>query len=479
MGAQVLRFLLLLALTSLMACVTSPLPRPTSPSPPSPPPTLTPHPLSGAELCAALDAAWGQDWPRTIQLLEVLRQATQPCGPEPLASKHYAAYFSYGALLEEQGQLAEAIRAYQTAFALNPQRREALDALARLDRLPDPTPTTCQRAAARRPPLPAYRSSTSDPSITVHEGQLKMGDAPFHVRGVNYYPARTPWMRFLPETRPADLERDMDLLHEAGFNTLRIFLHYDALFTCAPEAAVPIPGTFATLDALLRLAGERGLKVIVTLNDLPDLTYRPLYTDWARYDAQTRYIVARYQAEPTILAWDLRNEGDLDYGARNPTEARFSQEEVLGWLAHLSALVREAAPHHLLTAGWWGDPLPTAPYVDLLAFHHWSDSAQLATRLSDYRARTGQPLLLEEVGYHSWASAPTDARDEAAQAALLSEAVALAEQPGVAGWLVWTAFDLEPMPGQPATYEHFFGLWRTDRTVKPSLDALPLSDGSQ
>lgn len=475
MGRRVQCFLAgLMLLASLIACTTSPLPSAVSPTS-VPPPSPTLQLPSGVELCAALDAAWGQDWPRTLELLEALQQAAQPCGPEPLASKQYAASFSYGAFLEEQGQLEKAIRAYQAAFALNPQRREALDALARLERLPAPTPATCDPSIARRPPLPSYHPATEAPYVTLHEGQLRVGDAPFRVRGVNYYPAQTPWARFLPETNPAGLERDMELLQQAGFNTLRVFLHYDALFVCEPEAAVPVPETFVTLDTLLQLAGERGLKVIVTLHDLPDLTYRPLYTDWARYDAQTRYIVARYRSEPAILAWDLRNEGDLDYGARDTTEARFSQEEVLGWLAHISALVRESDPHHLLTAGWWGDPLPTEPYVDLLSFHHWSDSAQLATRLNEYRARTNQPILLEEIGYHSWATAPTDARDEASQAVLLGEAVSLAEQPDIAGWVVWTAFDFTPAAGQPAIYEHFFGLWRSDRTAKPSLDALPLS----
>ena len=70
---------------------------------------------------------------------------------------------------------------------------------------------------------------------------------------------------------------------------------------------MPNVAGFAKLDAIIVLAREHNLKLIVTLNDLPVFYYRPLYTDYARYDAQTAFIVSRYRNEPTILAWDLRN----------------------------------------------------------------------------------------------------------------------------------------------------------------------------
>lgn len=203
-------------------------------------------------------------------------------------------------------------------------------------------------------------------------------------------------------------------------------------------------------------------------------TIEPLYTDWAHYDAQTGYIVRRYRNEPHILAWDLRNEGDLDYGARPGDTAQFSQAEVIAWLAHISQLIRENDPHHLLTAGWWGDPTVTNPYVDILSFHHWSEAGQLQARLDDYQQRNDKPILLQEVGYHSWAEAPYDQRDELGQADILGRALEIAEARDIAGWVVWTAFDFVPAAGQPATHEHFFGLWRVDLTPKPALDALPL-----
>jgi hypothetical protein len=418
--------------------------------------------------CADLDAAWG-DWPTTISVLETLIAAEQSCGPEPLTSKLYAAHFNYGEALEGQGDAASAVTHYTTAFNLNPRREESLRALYRLNALPSPTPATCDPALTPNPdPAPA---DPPDAALLLRaEGtQLLLGDVPFTMRGVNYYPRHAPWDRFLAEGDLTEIAAEFELLQQAGFNTIRIFLWYDALFQCAPEAAIPNEAAFAKLDAILHLAEVHGLKVLMTLNDLPDLYLRPLYTDWARSDAQTVYIVRRYRNDTTVVMWDLRNEGDLDYGARGDA-ARFTQQEVIDWLAHTSALVRENDPNHLITAGWWGDPTETAPYVDVLSFHHWSTSIQLNVRIDSYE-QPGKPLLLEEVGYHSWTDAPIGAQSPDQQAQMLADAIKEADAQQLAGWLIWTAFDFEPMPGQPVNFEHFFGLWTVDLVPKPGLDA--------
>jgi hypothetical protein len=454
---------LTLALVTLVACGPS-----RTPAHHAPTATL---PAPANVTCADLDAAWGEDWPATLAVLDALINTSATCGIEPLASKQYAALFSYAAVLEQRGDQGAAVDHYRAAFALDPNRREAWEALVRLERLPDPTPAACRPASEM---LAAQYAAPAGDFAAVQGDTITIGGQPFSVRGVNYYPRLTPWHRFLTDTDLTEVAAELDLVQRAGFNTLRLFLRPDAMFTCAPEEAVPLARPFDLVDSVMALARERDLHIIVTLNDLPDLTYRPLYTDWPRYDAQTTFIVRRYRDDPTILAWDLRNEGDLDYGARSPFEARFSREVVLGWLAHAAEVVRAEDSNHLITAGWWGDPGATAPSVDFLSFHHWYDAGQLQARISDYQRASDLPLLLEEVGYHSWAEAPNDPRDEAAQAEILSQVVATAEAQELAGWMIWAAFDFAVPPGQSPTFEHFFGLWRVDLSPKPALAALPL-----
>ena len=477
--SKVTRFLGVWFVLFLIACTAKPIatPPPTETAIIQPPSTSTataksPN-IQSTATCADVDANWGKDWSAALEALEQLIIAEQTCGEEPLESKKYAAHFNYAATLENTGQIEDAIVQYQAAFLLNSERKEALGALVRLEALPKPTPATCLSTSPPNPDPAPEESPDVAQFAVIREGQLIIDEEVFAIRGVNYYPRHTPWHRFIKEFDAAEVATELNLIQEAGFNTLRVFLWYDALFTCQPEDAIPNEIAFANVDTLLRLASERNLKLIVTLNDLPDLTFRPLYTDWSRYDNQTIYIVRRYRNDPNILAWDLRNEGDLDYGARSGEEARFSQETVLTWLAHTSQLVRANDPDHLLTAGWWGDPTVTGPYVDFLSFHHWYDAQQLQTRLETYQEKSQQPLLLQEVGYHSWQNAPTGARDELTQAAVFGDVLGVAQEQNLLGWVIWTAFDFIPQPGQPTTYEHFFGLWRSDLTPKPALDVLP------
>ncbi len=413
--------------------------------------------------CADQDAPWAaNDWATVIDVLQRLQEARQECSAEPLAAKLYAAHFNYATALEAAGKPAEAIVQYQAALTINTRGREALTALARLKALPTLPAPLC-------PPtkFAAYTAMPGD-FVTVNKRSFALRGEPFYLRGFNYYPRHAPWEAFLTSANMTEVAQELDRIADAGFNTLRIALWYDPLFTCEPEDAAPNVAGFAKLDALIESARERNLKLIVTLNDLPDFYYRPLYTDYARYDAQTAFIVSRYRDEPTILAWDLRNEPDLDYGA-DGRPAVASSEAVTEWLAHIAKIVRQNDQRHLITIGWWGDAAAANEIVDFLSFHHWAAAAQLAQRVEALQTASSKPIVLEEVGY------PARNQDgEAQQARSLQAVLSAAENGGIAGWLVWTAFDFVPSPGQASSQEFSFGLWRADLTPKPALSVLPL-----
>ncbi len=438
--------------------------------PPQPTPTITQIPATISASCEDIGRYWGSDWAALIVSLEQLRAAGMTCGEPQLDSKQYAAHFNFGTELETAGDLTGAINQYQLALSLDGTRDEAYEALTRLNALPPATPYACEVTGTE--PLPQEEPVDPAQFVRVSGDQLILGDGPYIARGVNYYSRFAQWHRFLTLFDPGTVAEELTVISEAGFNSIRIFLWYEPMFTCAPEDAVPVSEIFGRLDLLLAMAEERGLKVIVTLNDLPDLRYRPLYTDYARYDAQTAYIVQRYKNNPTILAWDLRNEGDLDYGAQGAPPA-FPHETVIAWVEHVSQIVRANDPNHLITAGWWGDPTITAPYVDVLSFHHWNSAEELAGRINTYRANNDKPLMLQEVGYHAWVDAPTNAVTQEQQAEILSAVIAVAEDRGLSGWLIWTAFDFVPYDLQ-YTHEHFFGLWDVNLQPKPALEALPL-----
>jgi len=318
--------------------------------------------------------------------------------------------------------------------------------------------------------LPPYTPSLITEFVTLRAGRFAIRDTPFRVRGVNYYPARYPWRRFLTETDAETIQNEFLLLRATGFNSLRLFLWNAALFSCEGKGVQPNLDAFGRLDAIIHEAAAQGFRLIVTLNDLPD---EALYTNPAYTQAQTRLIVQRYRDETAILAWDVRNEGDIDYGA-NDTLGRgnVDQADVLHWLAQTAEQVRSLDSNHLITAGWLKDSAATAPVVDFLSFHHWEDAGTLRTRIGELRA-AHKPILLEEFGYSTFRVSLEEQRR------LIGEVIQTADAENLLGWLAWAAFDfpLDTTCVRPAcpsqdNAEHHFGLWFPDYTPKPVVELL-------
>lgn len=337
---------------------------------------------------------------------------------------------------------------------------------------PPPLPTCTQSEIdAAVAATGAYTPSSLTEFVRVEGQGFKLDDADFEVRGFNYYPAQYPWRRFLTETDEETLRRDFAQFSAIGVNTLRIFVWHQALFFCPGSVNVPNATGFHKLDMVIRLAAENNLRLIVTLHDMPDLDVYLLYSDENSYHQRERdFIVGRYRNEAAILAWDLRNEGDIDYGTHYAFPAKFYKHVVLRWLDRTSQQVRALDPNHLITAGWLFDSPSTAPYVDFVSFHHWTGADQLAERIALIRAETDKPILLEEIGYSTQRVSPEE------QARLLNEAITATEQAGLVGWLVWAAFDFPinrscyPSPCQsPDNAEHYFGVWDVNGVAKPAL----------
>lgn len=350
-----------------------------------------------------------------------------------------------------------------------------LPAVVLLLNTPEVTPSplvTCTPPAIKEAiqTLGSYPGSDVEGFVTLHEGRFEINGEPYPVRGINYYPADYPWRRFLTETDLETLRVELQLLHDAGFNTLRLFLWNRALFICPGSGAVPNWGVFQRLDGVILTAAEMGFRLVLTLNDMPDLDDYPLYTNPSHVQAQTRFIIERYRDEPAILAWDLRNEGDIDYGSRHGViEAKFPRWQVLGWLGETAKLVRSMEVNQLITAGWLNDTWATAPYVDFVSFHHWSGADKLVQRIEEIRSQTDKPILLQEFGYS------TAYVSDEQQAQTIETVLHQVEQQGLLGWMIWTAFDFPldrscwPSPCMSAdNAEHYYGIWTADYHPKPA-----------
>ncbi len=423
-----------------------------------------------ATLCAAVEVNWNANWPRAIEVLELLVEQGVDCAPDqPSVGKLYAAHFNYGQMLENAGQQETAVAQYTAALALNPGGLEAVAALRDLAAFTPSPLVTCpaSEVEAAYAALPPYAPTFLRDYITVEGDRFLLGQGLYFVQGINYYPARFPWRRFLTETDLADVRYELGLLETTGFNTLRLFLWHEALFTCPGNGAVPVVEAFARLDAVIHEAAAHGFHLILTLNDLPDLTIHSLYEGPSHIEAQIVFLVERYRDEAAILAWDLRNEGDIDYRPVGSIGGGFTREAVLTWLAETAALVRAHDAHHLLTAGWFRDSEATIPFVDVVSLHHWDTAELLRDRVARLHGLTDKPILLEEFGYSTYQ------HTQAEQGRLLRETIQAAEYDGLSGWLVWAAFDfstdvtcIPPACPSEDNIQHHFGIWGAEYTPK-------------
>ncbi|MEI7771488.1 MAG: cellulase family glycosylhydrolase, partial [Chloroflexales bacterium] len=302
---------------------------------------------------------------------------------------------------------------------------------------------------------------------TVAGASVIVAGEPFRVAGVNYYPQATPWEKFWPQYDPAVIDRDMGRIKGLGLNTVRIFVPYDQFG--GPHVA---PAMIDRLGDLLDRARAQDLKVIVTLFDF-HADYSLLH--WPDADRQLEALLTRFATHPAILAWDLKNEPDLD-------DKRVGAQVMDAWLQHIAGQARSYDPNHLLTIGWSSSAAARrlAGAVDIVQFHYYAPAESFGAAYAVLRgAAPGRPLLLGEFGLPTWdgyfPNGHTEAEQAAYYAALLSQLRGLDS----AGHMAWTLYDFADVPASVAGRwpwqtgpQRQMGLIRADSSEKPAAALL-------
>ncbi|MDX1995956.1 MAG: cellulase family glycosylhydrolase [bacterium] len=467
---------MLFLMALLSACAPAPPPNRSGFIPATAAPTV--NPADPVDLCNRVNTYWGRDWGAVIEALEQL-QALNPseslCDQGmTITDRLYAAYLAYGDLLNARGNDAEAVEAYQQALEYRFNAPEASQRLQDLQPATRPAPPGCDSALVNQvlASIPAYTPSQGS-FIGVEGNRFSQDGQPFPIYGINYYPRDYPNHRFLTETDVASLGYELDLMRASGINTLRLHLRHADLFQCPGNGAIPVLEAFARLDGLISAAAQRGYRVILVLNVDADLVDHPLYDSPTHIEAQTAFIALRYASEPAVIAYDLRAGGDMDYRTDN-----FSQQTVLDWLARTADLVRANAPDQLITAGWQDEGEVTAPLVDFVSFQHFGDVEALRQEIAVLKSNTTRPIVLAAFGYSTFTI------DETAQLEATQRTLEAVDANGLAGWVVWTAFDypltslcLEPNCPAPDSAAHHFGLWNTSYFPKRAVDIIEVFTG--
>ena len=294
-----------------------------------------------------------------------------------------------------------------------------------------------------------------------------LDDGPFEIHGVNYYPSDTPWDLFWSSYEPETIDRDLAIVRGLGLNSVRIFIPFWQFGGPNVDEAY-----LDKLDDFLARASANEIKVVVTLFDFR-VDYRLL--SWSSGDRHLEALIPRYRNNSAILAWDLKNEPDRDYGA--------GKDLVDAWLVHVGRVVRELDPNHLLTIGWSSPEAAVSltDSVDLVSFHYYALAEDLADSFDLIRlAAPSKPILLGEFGLPTWNSPFfPNGHTEREQATYFADVLTAMRGTDSSGYLAWTLFDFSDVPASVAGRfpwqigpQKHLGVLRVDGTPKASAALL-------
>lgn len=257
------------------------------------------------------------------------------------------------------------------------------------------------------------------------------------LEGVNYYPQMSPWDTFGEKFSSDTLSKDFKIVKDLRLNSVRIFVGYEDF-----GKAHVSQNKLEKLTTLLDEAEKADLKVIITLFDFYG-DYR--LQDWTLTNAHLKSIVTSIKDHPALLAWDLKNEPDLDFDNRG-------EREVLSWLTNSIDYLKELDPKHPITIGWSSpeNALLLENKVDIVSYHYYRDLENLASAHTILTNATSKPVVLQEFGMSSyrglWNPFGNSKKD---QAAYYAQFFKIQKRDSI-DYLSWTLFDFGDIPNRVA-----------------------------
>ncbi|WP_055434830.1 glycoside hydrolase family 2 TIM barrel-domain containing protein [Lacinutrix algicola] len=254
------------------------------------------------------------------------------------------------------------------------------------------------------------------------------------IKGINYYPKATPWNMFGDAFAKDTIISDFKVIKNAGLNSVRIFVQYDD-FGKADVDPKKLEKLKQTLDA----AEEQNLKVVVTLFDFYG-DYSVM--NWTLNQRHAETIVSTFKDHSAIIAWDIKNEPNLDFESRG-------KDMVIAWLDNMIDLVKSIDNVHPVTIGW--SNTQSAPIlkdkVDIVSFHYYEGLSELDAAIKTMQIEIpNKPLVLQEFGMSSysgfWKPFGSSEEDQANYHKKIQEIIASNKLQ----FMSWTLYDFVDVP---------------------------------
>jgi len=298
---------------------------------------------------------------------------------------------------------------------------------------------------------------------TVKDNNILINGNPFIIKGINYYPQDMPWDMFGEKFDIETIKKDFDIIKNANLNSIRIFIQYEDF---GKERV-----SKSKLEKLKRVLDEAeftGLKVIVTLFDFYG---NYAVNDWTFTHRHAEQIVSKFKNHKAILAWDVKNEPDLDFDSRD-------KEIVTSWLSEIIHQIKKFDPNHLITIGWSSTDaaINLVNEVDFVSYHYYKDIANFELDLSVLKNNSmNKPLVLQEFGLSSYSGIWNGFNgSEKKQASYYKKMQAILKKDSLA-FMSWGLYDFKSIPKSVVgrlpwrkSKQKFFGFIDDKGRFKPS-----------
>jgi len=255
-----------------------------------------------------------------------------------------------------------------------------------------------------------------------------------NIQGINYYPQATPWNMFGDHFNNTIIDKDFKLIKNAGLNTVRLFVQYDD-FGKSNVSQEKLKQLKQTLD----IAEANDLKVMVTLFDFYG-DYSIL--NWTLNQRHAETIVNSLKDHSALLAWDIKNEPNLDFDTRG-------KYNVIAWLDSMINLVKSIDKNHPVTIGWSNTESASIlkDKLDFISFHYYEDIDNLEASIKTLKSdMPNKSLVMQEFGISSyngiWNPFGNSEKDQATYYKKAQEVIAKNELQ----FMSWTLYDFEDIP---------------------------------
>ena len=232
------------------------------------------------------------------------------------------------------------------------------------------------------------KANTIEKTFTVKGNQILKNNKPFLIKGINYYPKNSAWDMYGDLFNIDTINTDFDIISKAKLNTIRIFVPYEDFGKAEVKTE-----KIEKLKQILELAKTKNLAVIVTLFDFyGDYSV----ANWTLTQRHAETVVSSCKNFDNIIAWDIKNEPDLDFNSRGI-------QNVKPWLSEMIDIVKKKAPNHLVTIGFSNIKASEIlkNKVDFVSFHYYEDISLFKDKLAILEKATHKPLVMQEFGMSS------------------------------------------------------------------------------